>query len=239
MKRNRKTEAICSILASRGAEQLETALVVGCGTGREAAALARNLGLDVTGVDIADRFDPEAKRYARLVLGDATCLGFPDRSFDLVYCYHALEHIREPSLAVAEMGRVLSDYGLCCVGTPNRLRLVGYVAAPAATWQERVKWNLQDWKARAKGEFTNEQGAHAGFSPKELRGLLSQAFVEVECVSSAYYCELYRHHCGLVRLASMTGIGVFLFPSTYFMASRSKRSRPNSIENPPSRGPAA
>ncbi len=226
---DRKTEAVCSILAARRAGQLERALVIGCGSGREAVALGRRLGLDVTGIDIVDRFDPEARQSAKLLRGDATCLDFPDVSFDLVYCYHALEHIRGPLLAVMEMGRVLRDDGLCCVGTPNRLRLAGYFSS--GTWQQKVKWNLQDWTARARGKFTNEQGAHAGFSPRELRGLLSQAFAEVHSMSCSYYCELYRHYRGLVRLISRTGVGTVVFPSTYFLASRPRRSGRDKIQD--------
>jgi ubiquinone/menaquinone biosynthesis C-methylase UbiE len=212
---DRKTEAVCSIVAARRAGRLERALVVGCGSGREAVTLGRRLGVDVTGIDIVDRFDPEARLNARLLRGDATCLDFPDVSFDLVYCYHALEHIRDPMLAVMEMGRVLRDDGLCWVGTPNRLRLVGYLGSSSATWQQKMQWNLGDWKARARGKFTNEQGAHAGFSPSELRGLLSQAFAEVHSMRCSYYCELYRHYRGLVRLISRTGVGTVVFPSTY------------------------
>jgi len=232
---DRKTEAVCSVLAAQPAGQLKRALVVGCGSGREAVALGRVLGLDVTGIDIVDRFDPEARQSARLLRGDATCLDFPDASFDLVYCYHALEHIRGPMLAVMEMGRVLRDDGLCWVGTPNRLRLVGYLVTPNATWQQQVQWNLQDWKARARGKFTNEEGAHAGFSPKELRGFLSRAFAEVRCMSCSYYCELYKHYRGLVRLISRTGVGTVVFPSTYFLASKPRRSGRDEIQDSSSR----
>ncbi len=235
---DRKTEAVCSILAARSAGRLERALVVGCGSGREAATLGRRLGLDVTGIDIVDGFDPEARLSTRLLRGDATRLDFPDASFDLVYCYHALEHIRGPMLAVMEMGRVLRDDGLCCVGTPNRLRLVGYLVAPNTTWQQKVQWNLRDWKMRAGGKFTNEQGAHAGFSPRELRGLLSQAFGEVHCMSCSYYCELYRHYRGLVRLISGTGVGTVVFPSTYFLASRPRSSGRDKIQDSSTRAAA-
>lgn len=220
----RSVAAVSAILAGRSAGRLTNALSVGCGTGEEAAALATTLGLSVTGVDMAAEFSEQAGRYAKLVRGDATALDFPDASFDLVYCYHVLEHIPSPVDAVLEMARVLRDDGICWIGTPNRLRLVGYIGSNA-TWGERVRWNLDDWKARARGAFTNEAGAHAGFSHAELRKLLSRGFRDVESMSRSYYLELYRRHRAAVRLVTDTALGNVLLPSVYFLATRPARDR--------------
>jgi SAM-dependent methyltransferase len=218
----RSVEAVSAILAARSSGTLKTALAVGCGTGEEAATLATTLGLDVTGVDLAAEFCDDAHRHATLLRGDATALEFPDASFDLVYCYHVLEHIPSPVRAVLEMARVLRDDGMCWVGTPNRLRLLGYIGSNA-TWGQRFRWNLDDWKARARGRFTNELGAHAGFSRGELRELLRRGFHEVESMSRSYYGELYGRHRTAVRLVTDTALGNVLLPSVYFLATAPAR----------------
>jgi SAM-dependent methyltransferase len=87
----------------------ESLIDVGCGTGYFTRRFARD-GLAVTGVDP----DPEMLEFARThaaagecyLRGDARCLPFPDRSFDLCVSVTALCFIREESQALAEMLRV-------------------------------------------------------------------------------------------------------------------------------------
>ncbi len=56
----------------------------------------------------------------RCVQGDITALGFPDASFDLVFCAEVLEHIPPHLLATAcrELARVAGQYVL--IGVPYR-----------------------------------------------------------------------------------------------------------------------
>jgi SAM-dependent methyltransferase len=87
----------------------ESLIDVGCGTGYFARRFAR-AGLAATGVDR----DPAMLDFARThtaageryVLGDARCLQFPDRHFDLCVSVAALCFIAEESQALAEMLRV-------------------------------------------------------------------------------------------------------------------------------------
>ncbi|MCC6145802.1 MAG: class I SAM-dependent methyltransferase [Candidatus Hydrogenedentes bacterium] len=104
---NPRTSVLAGLIAAHCGIKCPSVLVVGCGRGIEAAVLAQDLGADVTGIDLDPRFDPEAARYASLTLGDATKLDFPDASFDIVYSYHALEHIPGYHKALDEMHRVL------------------------------------------------------------------------------------------------------------------------------------
>lgn len=104
---NRRTSVLSHLIAERNTVAQPRILVVGCGRGIEAAVLAQDLGADVTGIDLDTRFDPEAARHARLMQGDATALAFDDESFDIVYSYHALEHIPDYHKALDEMRRVL------------------------------------------------------------------------------------------------------------------------------------
>ena len=145
--------------------RLDRILVVGCGSGLEAAILAQRLGAKVTGIDVMTSFDPIAARHARLLTCDARSLPFRAETFDYVYSFHALEHIPQPSLAVREMHRVLRPDGGFFVGTPNRSRLVGYVGSKGATLRQKIAWNTIDWRARLRGQFRNDLGRTPG-SPR-------------------------------------------------------------------------
>lgn len=89
-----------------------------------------------------------------------------------------IEHVPCPEKSIAERARVLKPGGYLYCGTPNRSRLIGYIGS-RATLQEKIRWNLADWKMRLKGKFRNEHGAHAGFTEAELDAMLRPHFHEV------------------------------------------------------------
>lgn len=220
--RDVRTEALAAIIQERTSRPMGRMLVAGCGSGLEAAVLSDALRAEVIGIDLKGEFDPAAAAVADLRRGDATGLEFADRTFDFVYSYHVLEHIPDSAKALLEMNRVLAAGGGICIGTPNRLRLVGYVGG-GATWRQRLEWNIADWKARLQGRFRNELGAHAGFSSGELRAALERVFDSVEDVTLPYYLRVYRNHTSLMRLLDSSGLGRFLFPAIYFFARGSGR----------------
>ena len=101
-------------VAPRGARVLE----VGCGPGRLSIRLARQHGLDVTGLDLdpamieraranADRPGNGADPQPSFLVGDVASLAFADASFDLVVSTLSLHHWADPSAGLAEIGRVL------------------------------------------------------------------------------------------------------------------------------------
>lgn len=216
---NPRTLAIADILFSRGVRPGARIVVVGCGSGQEAAVLADRLQAQVTGIDVTNDFDPLASQWATLQLGDAQAMEFPDASFDVVFSYHALEHIPDHHKALAEMQRVLKPGGVYCIGTPNRSRLLGYIGGPS-TVKEKIWWNLADWKARLQGRFRNELGAHAGYSARELEGLLRAHFSSAEEVTHAYFKKVYARHTGKIDFLKKYGLGKVLYPSIYFLGSR-------------------
>ena len=124
---NPRTSAIAEILFDRGVAPGADIVVVGCGSGHEAAVLADRLQARVTGIDVVNNFDTLASQWAKLQVGDAQAMDFPDAAFDVVFSYHALEHIPDQHKALAEMRRVLKPGGVYCVGTPNRSRVLGYI----------------------------------------------------------------------------------------------------------------
>ena len=48
---------------------------------------------------------------------------YKDGSFDLIVCYHVLEHIQQPDLLLKEFNRILSDTGILYIGLPTIDRL--------------------------------------------------------------------------------------------------------------------
>jgi ubiquinone/menaquinone biosynthesis C-methylase UbiE len=210
-----KTEAVVRLIAQRGVP-IDRLLVVGCGSGVEAAVLAQRLRTEVVGIDLESAFAMEAARHARLITCDARSLSFPDASFDFVYSFHALEHIPQPERALREMHRVLRAGGGFFVGTPNRSRLIGYIGSKYATTRQKIAWNAKDWSARLRGRFRNEYGAHAGFTASELGGMLGAVFPDCAEHTGRYYRELYGRRLGIVPLILALRLGGWAFPSVYF-----------------------
>jgi SAM-dependent methyltransferase len=218
--RNGKTEALAGLIRERTRAPIRKLLVVGCGSGLEAAVLATEFRAEVVGVDLETSFDPAAAAAVDLRQGDATCLDFASGSFDFVFSYHALEHIPAYRKALAEMERVLSEGGAYCIGTPNRSRLLGYLGSNDATWRDKIVWNLVDWRARLLGKFKNEYGAHAGFSSRELEAALVKAFGQAEEITLPYYVRAYPGCATWISLLGKSALAAFLFPSIYFMGRK-------------------
>jgi SAM-dependent methyltransferase len=218
--RDVRTEALAELILERSTRPIRRLLVVGCGSGKEAAVLAQVLGAETTGIDLLQEFDPDAAARVDLRRGDATAMEFRDGSFDFVYSYHALEHIPDHLGALREMRRVLADGGGFCVGTPNRLRLIGYFGSPDTSAREKLRWNLIDWKARLRGKFRNEYGAHAGFSSSELAADLQHTLGAAEDITLPYYLRVYRNHAGLCRMLAASGLSQVIYPCVYFLGRR-------------------
>jgi ubiquinone/menaquinone biosynthesis C-methylase UbiE len=107
-------------VAPDGARVLE----VGCGPGHLSTRLARQYGLDVTGLDLdpamieraranADRAGEE--RLPSFVVGDVASLPFPDESFDLVVSTMSMHHWADAMAGLTEIDRVLRPGGRALV----------------------------------------------------------------------------------------------------------------------------
>jgi SAM-dependent methyltransferase len=217
---DRKTALLADLVRAHFGKAPARILVVGCGSGREAAQLALSLRSQVVGIDLQSKFDGEAAAVASLRQGDATALDFCDNSFDFVYSFHALEHIPDFRCALREMHRVLTKDGAYCIGTPNRDRLVGYLGSKGASWRQKLEWNLADWRARLRGRFRNEYGAHAGFTYEELQQELTDAIGPAVSVTLPYYLSVYARRKRYVALMDRLHLSRRLFPAVYFVGQR-------------------
>jgi ubiquinone/menaquinone biosynthesis C-methylase UbiE len=165
---DRKTTVLAAEIARVAKTEIRSILVVGCGSGRDARSLASYFRCPVTAVDLDDYFEPHEGYDVRFQQMDATELNLEDEGFDLVFSFHALEHIPDYRKAIGEMRRVLKSGGVYCIGTPNRQRFVGYVGVPGYSLKKKITANCRDWRMKLSGRFRNEFGAHAGFSRAEL-----------------------------------------------------------------------
>ena len=132
----------------------ERVLDVGCGAGRHSAE-ARRRGAHVVALDRSDLDAKDAAGMieavtvdwpaARLVtgaamVGDATCLPFPDASFDRVIAAEVLEHLPSDVPAISECVRVLRPGGTLAVTVPR-------------WYPELICWALSD-------EYHSVEGGH-------------------------------------------------------------------------------
>lgn len=214
--KNAKTGALIEVLQARCGAPVASILVVGCGSGLEAAMLARAFGATTIGIDIGHEFafDHAAAHPAQLLTMDARSLAFADDSFDLVFSFHALEHIAGPARALQEMARVLKPQGAYLIGTPNRARLIGYIGS-AHPLRKKLLWNAQDLWMRVTGRWRNESGAHAGFTRRELHALCEAAFGGAKDISEEYYRRAYPSRGRLVQRLVKSGLAAVIFPCVY------------------------
>jgi SAM-dependent methyltransferase len=93
-------------------------LEVGCGPGHLSIRLARQHGLDVTGLDLdpamiertranAYRARDGEERRPSFLVGDVAALPFPDGTFDLVVSTMSMHHWADPTAGLTEIARVL------------------------------------------------------------------------------------------------------------------------------------
>jgi len=113
-------------------------LDVGCGAGFLANDLGarghRVVGVDASreALEVAARHD--ASRSVSYRRGDALALPLPNASFDVACAMDLLEHVPDPTAAVAEIARVLRPSGLFFFHTFNRNLLAWLVVVKGVEW---------------------------------------------------------------------------------------------------------
>ena len=140
---------------------VQSVLDVGCGDGFITNALPEQLR--VVGVDISQQAVKHVKRET--VIGSATDLPLPDRSFDMVMSNDVLEHLDDQELAKAlpELARVAKNYVLLTV--PNGEDLSANLTRCADCGMEHhINQHKRPFDDRAMREL-----APSGFRLGELR----------------------------------------------------------------------
>ena len=127
-------------------------LDAGCGTGLN----LRHLPEGSVGVDINPRNIALLKQRLpnhTVIEGDVEALPFADASFGTVLCTEVIEHIPDPSAALAEYRRVLQPGGV----------LIGSVPARSAIWKLRF----------LSSTCPHSEPFHNEYLPNEVREMLS------------------------------------------------------------------
>ena len=117
-------EAIKEILLFCGGGKF---LDVGSGSGHvcHAADLA---GFDVYGVDLSEsgvNYSRDHFGLKNITCGEIFDCSYDDSTFDVIHCWHLIEHVRDPLAYMSEMARVLKPGGYLYWGTDNHYSL-GY-----------------------------------------------------------------------------------------------------------------
>ena len=132
-------------------------LDAGCGTGLN----LRHLPAGSVGVDINPRNIELLKQRLpqhTVLEGDVEALPFADGSFGTVLCTEVIEHIPDPSAALAEYRRVLQPGGV----------LIGSVPARSAIWKLRF----------LSSTCPHSEPFHNEYLPDEVRAMLAGWKVE-------------------------------------------------------------
>ena len=193
-------------------------LVAGCGDGTEAKIMKNIFECKITGVDISLEQDDLSDDNCALFRQDLGNLSFSDNYFDFIYSYHVLEHVPDPEKVLRELHRVLKPGGNLFIGFPNKNRMAGYIGAHNnVSWQEKLVWNLKDYKDRIAGKFENRYGAHAGFTQKEFIKLGNEVYKKIIPVRNDYMRLKYSGHKRIINSLIKLRASEFLFPSNYFL----------------------
>ncbi len=159
-----RAETVLGLLAVKQGERV---LDIGCGNARDIARIAA-CGGHVIGVDISEGMVAAARQEVErmgikgitLQVGDATCLDFPDASFDKLLCSEVIEHIPDAPQALREMHRVLKPGGTLVLSTPNKGSWYGFDRY--GLWEKllRRKWPhpCDEWRSMSELLALVEQG---------------------------------------------------------------------------------
>jgi SAM-dependent methyltransferase len=94
-------------------------LDVGCSTGARMTSL-KSLGWEVSGIENSPEAAAAARReHKNVYVGDILDAPYPDGAFDLVTCFHVLEHVTDPKATMSRMVRWLAPEGTLVVEVPN------------------------------------------------------------------------------------------------------------------------
>jgi len=120
-------------------------LDVGCGQG-VALEIFRDAGLDPLGITLGEDAQVCRSKGLNVLEMDFAFLDFPDESFDMVWCRHAIEHSVFPFFTMAELHRVLKPGGVLYLEVPapdtacrHQTNVNHYSVLGKSSWLELIR----------------------------------------------------------------------------------------------------
>jgi SAM-dependent methyltransferase len=182
-------------------------LEIGCGSGKNVAFAAKELGCDATGIDVNEKGLAYAREVARLLQVDITikkddgfALSFEDDSFDVVLSEGVIEHFPYECIMqmVSEHVRVCRKGGRVLISTPNTFNLP-YTIGRAIYRDKLPFWPERSFSLFSLARLMSSPGlkiiGRSGFSP-------TSGFVPFLKTTSGKIPYIER----LVRLVQRTGV---------------------------------
>ena len=144
----------------------------GCGMGALTTSLAEWLAPgEVIGIDREPSQVEAARAWAeekdvsnvRFEIGNVYEIPYPDSSFDAVFAFTVLEHVREPLQAMREMRRVLKPGGVAGVFDPDYEAMLQVPSTPGLEEMNRLmrrfsEENASPYYARHQRQYLLEAG---------------------------------------------------------------------------------
>lgn len=117
---------------------------------------------------------------------DITKIDVADNSFDLIICYHVLEHIEEDNSAIKELHRILKKDGICLIQTPFKEGNI-YEDSQFTTEKERLEqfgqkdhvriYSVDGLKERLENGGFRVQVKHYTDTAENLHGFSTSEYV--------------------------------------------------------------
>lgn len=204
-------------------DKLKDILVAGCGKGEEAVGFYNLTNANVYGIDL--NVEPivslDSNRRFCLTMGDLNRINHDESRFDFIYCYHVLEHVKDPLIILKELNRVLKPSGVILIGFPNRNRLLPsyFTSHLKIPFCKIILYNLLDYSKRITGKFKNEHGAHAGFTENEFNKLACGIF-NIFSVRSQWIELNYEKYIKIFSILNYLSLDDYIYPSNYFILKK-------------------
>ncbi len=110
----------------------------GAGRGRITQMHIKGLVSFVAGVDIDPSINENISVDEAKIIPHSGLIPYGDDTFDVVFSDNVMEHLENPSEALAEINRVLKSGGLFLAKTPNKYHYVPTIARITPLWFHRA-----------------------------------------------------------------------------------------------------
>lgn len=145
-------------------------LDVGCGNGEKASIFKSSVS-GLVGIDLSMEFLKKAcNRGLEVVLGDAGMLPFQNEAFDVITCFHVLEHVDNGLRVVKEIFRVLKNGSFFLLVTPNSRRITS------------IFTSLVRFLTRSRSKYPFNPDHVFEYTDTDLHCILSKCFGEYHII---------------------------------------------------------